>query len=193
MIEAVFKYVSSSICQVYKLPKQGTEIEIGLRVYWNEKDAAQNLSVTCINNGIYGGDFRKGEIRLSLLRSAGYCAHPIGGRSIMAQDRFLPRMDQGERSYTFWLNAGTLDERKAQIDREALGHNEQLYALSFFPSGEGEQPGPCVFWKMIAFSSARSSRRNGVTATFCACSNRPAAGGRRRSVFRHSASARRSV
>lgn len=188
VIEAVLKYGNSSICQIYKLPKQGTEIEIELRVYWNEKDkllklsiptlleegdymgqtafgvnplnregqetvaqkwisvedAAQHLAVTCINNGTYGGDFHNGEVRLSLLRSAGYCAHPIGDRPIMAQDRFLPRMDQGERSYTFWLNAGELAERRTRVDREALVHNEQPYALSFFPSGEGEQTGPCV-------------------------------------------------
>lgn len=182
VIEAVFQYGSSSICQVYKLPKRGTEVEIELRVYWNEKDkmlklsiptaleqgdffgqtafgvnpldregnetvsqkwisvedAAQNLAVTCLNNGIYGSDFRQGEVRLSLLRSAGYCAHPIGDRPIMVQDRFQPRMDQGERSYTFWLNAGELADRRQKVDRESLLHNEQPYALSFFPSGEGE-------------------------------------------------------
>ncbi|WP_339318504.1 glycoside hydrolase family 38 C-terminal domain-containing protein [Paenibacillus sp. FSL R10-2734] len=182
VIEAVLHYGNSRICQLYKLPKQGTEIEVELRVYWNEKDKllklsiptvleqgdflgqtafgvnplngegnevvaqkwiaveelAQNMAVTCINNGTYGGDFRQGEVRLSLLRGAGYCAHPIGDRPIMVQDRFLPRMDQGERSYTFWLNAGELADRKEVIDREALAHNEQPYALSFFPSGEGE-------------------------------------------------------
>ncbi|OBZ07978.1 alpha-mannosidase [Bacillus sp. FJAT-27264] len=182
VIESVLTYGNSRICQLYKLPKQGTEIEVELRVYWNEKDkmlklsiptvleqgdvlgqtafgvnpldregnetvaqkwiavedAAQNMAVTCINNGIYGGDFRQGEVRLSLLRGAGYCAHPIGDRPIMVQDRFQPRMDQGERSYTFWLNAGELADRRDQVDREALGHNERPYALSFFPSGEGE-------------------------------------------------------
>lgn len=188
VIEAVLSYGSSSICQTYKLPKQGTEVEIELRVYWNEKDkmlklsiptvlaqgdffgqtafgvqpldregretaaqkwvsvedATQNLAVTCINNGIHGGDFRQGELRLSLLRSAGYCAHPIGDRPIMAQDRFLPRMDQGERSYTFWLNGGAQRERRKPVDREALVHNERPYALSFFPSGEGETPAPLL-------------------------------------------------
>ncbi|WP_342421051.1 glycoside hydrolase family 38 C-terminal domain-containing protein [Paenibacillus sp. FSL E2-0178] len=188
VIEAVLSYGSSSICQTYKLPKQGTEVEIELRVYWNEKDkmlklsiptvlaqgdffgqtafgvqpldregretvaqkwvsiedAAQNLAVTCINNGIHGGDFRRGELRLSLLRSAGYCAHPIGDRPIMAQDRFLPRMDQGERSYSFWLNGGAQTERRQSVDREALVHNERPYALSFFPSGEGETLAPLL-------------------------------------------------
>ncbi|KAI7260393.1 hypothetical protein KC345_g10079 [Hortaea werneckii] len=188
VIEAVLQYGSSSICQTYKLPKQGTEVEIELRVYWNEKDkmlklsiptvlaqgeffgqtafgvqpldregresasqkwisvedSAQNLALSCINNGIHGGDFCRGEVRLSLLRSSGYCAHPIGDRPIMAQDRFLPRMDQGERSYTFWLNAGERTERRRLVDREALVHNERPYALSFFPSGDGEKPAPLL-------------------------------------------------
>jgi len=49
-------------------------------------------------------------------------------------------MDQGERYFRFWLNAGPLKERREAIDREALVHNEKPYALSFFPSGEGNRP-----------------------------------------------------
>ncbi|MDF2921723.1 MAG: alpha-mannosidase [Paenibacillaceae bacterium] len=186
VIEAVFRYNHSYICQTYKLPKQGTELEVQLRVYWNEKDKmlklsvptvleqgsyrgqtafgiseldrsghetvaqkwvalespGQDLALSCINNGIYGSDCINGEIRLSLLRGAGYCAHPIHDRPIMVQDRFLPRMDQGERCYTFWINAGSCRERRERVDREAAVHNERPYALSFFPSGEGEPLAP---------------------------------------------------
>jgi alpha-mannosidase len=60
------------------------------------------------------------------------------------QDRFTPRIDQGERLFRFWLNAGPTDERLAAIDREALVRNEQPMALSFFPSGDGTKPGPFV-------------------------------------------------
>lgn len=183
-IEAVFKYNNSFICQLYKLPKRGTEIEVNTRVYWNEKSRMLKLSIptmlgdarylgqtaygvnelpsdgneavsqkwvaavsdgmnrvlTCINDGIYGSDFKDGEIRLSLLRSAGYCAHPIMERSIMPQDRFSPRIDQGERMFRFWFNAGTVQQRLEAVDREALVHNEKPFALSFFPSGEGRKP-----------------------------------------------------
>jgi len=45
IIEAVFGYGDSFICQRYKLPKIGTEIEIETRVYWNEKDRMLKLSV----------------------------------------------------------------------------------------------------------------------------------------------------
>ncbi|MBD0380901.1 glycoside hydrolase family 38 N-terminal domain-containing protein [Paenibacillus sedimenti] len=185
VIEAVLQYNHSFICQTYKLPKKGTEIEVQVRVYWNEKDKMLKLSVptsfedgkyrgqtafgiselagngdetvaqkwvavdsaerkqaiTCINNGIYGSDYQEGEIRLSLLRGAGYCAHPIHDRPILVQDRFLPRIDQGERCYAFWLNAGELEQRQTMVDREATIHNERPYALSFFPSGDGEKRG----------------------------------------------------
>lgn len=186
VIEAVLGYGDSFICQTYRLPKQGTELEVELRVYWNEKDAMLKLSLpttlegprylgqtaygvselngdhqetvsqrwvalddgghalTCINNGIYGSDCSDGELRLSLLRGAGYCAHPILDRPILPQDRFLPRIDQGERRYTFWLNAGACEARLKAVDREATARNEQPYALSFFPSGAGNNVGPAL-------------------------------------------------
>ncbi|QSF46407.1 glycoside hydrolase family 38 N-terminal domain-containing protein [Paenibacillus tianjinensis] len=181
VIESVLQYNDSRLVLTYKLPKQGTEIEVHARVYWNEKDRMLKLSIptvlkdagylgqtafgvqelaangqevasqkwtalqsakdghmlTVINDGIYGSDCCAGEIRLSLLRGAGYCAHPIGDRPIMPQDRFLPRIDQGERCFTFWMNAGALEERAGKVDREALMHAERPFALSFFPSGEG--------------------------------------------------------
>lgn len=189
LIEAVLEYGNSSICQTYKLPKRGTEVEVHVRVYWNEKDKmlkltvptllengayrgqtaygiselksdgseavaqkwtaledkAQKLAVTLINNGVYGSSCQNGEIRMTLLRGAGYCAHPILERPILPQDRFLPRMDQGERSFTFWLNGGPLEGQQTAIDREALVHNERPYALSFFPSGEGTIPAPLLW------------------------------------------------
>lgn len=184
VVEAVFKYNHSYLCMQYKLPKKGTEVQIQVRVIWNEKSkmlklsvptaiadakylgqtaygfeelpadgteavsqkwsgafsSSSNAAVTLINNSIYGSDFENGEIRLSLLRSPGYCAHPIFDRTIMLQDRFSPRIDQGERLYDFCINAGTHDERLESVGREALSFNEKPYALSFFPSGAGNKP-----------------------------------------------------
>jgi alpha-mannosidase len=102
--------------------------------------AGKALSI--VNDGIYGSDCKDGEIRLSLLRSPGYCAHPIMDRPIMMQDRYSPRIDQGERLYSFWLNAGETRSLLNTIDRQALVHNEKPYVLSFFPSGAGVQPKP---------------------------------------------------
>ena len=184
VIEAVFEYEHSAICQRYLLPKQGTEIEVEVRVHWNEKDRMLKLSIptagrdphylgqvaygfdelpangdeavaqkwvavvsdaadvalTCIDDSIYGSDFADGELRLSLVRSPAYSGHPIGSNPIVPQDRYLPRIDQGERLYHFWINGGPVAERLASIDREALARNEKPFALSFFPHGGGTLP-----------------------------------------------------
>jgi alpha-mannosidase len=184
VIEALFQYADSFLIQTYKLPKQGTEVEVQVRLHWNEKSKMLKLSVptkitegiytgqvaygredltgggkevvaqkwsainhlksdrvfTCINDGIYGSDFKDGEMRLSLLRSSGYSGHPIQKRPIMAQDRYSSRIDQGERFYRFWLNGGKYNDRMNAIDREALALNEKPFVLSFFPSGAGEVP-----------------------------------------------------
>lgn len=101
---------------------------------------AKGGALTCINDGIYGSDFVGGKLRLTLLRSPAYSGHPIHDRPIVPQDRYTPRIDQGERIFRFWFNGGQVTERLTAIDREALVHNERPYALSFFPHGGGENP-----------------------------------------------------
>lgn len=103
-------------------------------------DRDSNAALTCINDGTYGSDLAGGELRLSLLRSSGYAAHPVESRKTMPQDRFSPRIDQGERCYTFQFNAGNVTDRLTGVDREALVANEKPMALSFFPHGGGQEP-----------------------------------------------------
>ena len=86
----------------------------------------------------------RGELRLSLLHSPGYAAHPIGDRLILPEDRYSPRHDQGERLFHFWLQGGPAGERLEAVDREALAHNEKPMALSFFPEGSGDPSGAGV-------------------------------------------------
>jgi alpha-mannosidase len=45
VIEAVFSYNRSVLCQRYFLPKRGTEIKIETRVYWNEQRKMLKLSI----------------------------------------------------------------------------------------------------------------------------------------------------
>ena len=113
--------------------------EVVAQKWCSAVSATEGRALTCINNGIYGSSFINGEIRMTLLRSPGYCAHPILDRPLLPQDRYLPRIDQGERLYSFWINAGSSSERRKNIDREALIHNENPYVLSFFPSGNGNK------------------------------------------------------
>ncbi|MBI4977998.1 MAG: alpha-mannosidase [Spirochaetes bacterium] len=181
VVEAVFAYGSSAICQRYKLPRHGTSVEIETRVHWEEKsrmlklripvtakncvyrgqtafgaqdlpvngdeavaqqwmsviDAKHDTALTVINDGTYASDFSGDGLRITLLRSPGYSGHPHKEAIIMRQDRYSPRIDQGERLFRFWIAIGRADERARAIDREALSKNQKPYALSFFPSGSG--------------------------------------------------------
>lgn len=184
VVEACFRYADSFLLLHYKLPKIGTEVQVDVRVQWNEKDRALKLAIpsafgdsvyhgqvaygrdvlpgdkkevvaqqwvaavspgsgqalSVINSGSYGSDFVDQEIRLTLLRSASYAGHPIEKRPIVQQDRYTPRIDQGERLFRFWMNGGEAQARMDRIDREAIARNEAPMMLSFFPSGAGMLP-----------------------------------------------------
>jgi len=188
VIESVLTYNRSFAVVRYKLPKAGREVEVEVRVLWNEKDRmlklslptrlaapfyagqvaygwdrlpadgaeavsqkwsavvsdADGLALTVINDGVYGSDFADGELRLSLVRGAAHAADPAGERPMLHQDRFIPRIDQGERLFCFWINAGSSSERLTVVDREALAKNEAPYVLAYFPPGDGRKAKPSV-------------------------------------------------
>jgi alpha-mannosidase len=188
VVEAVLGYGHSFMILRYKLPKQGTEVEVEARVHWNEKDrmlklsiptllpscqyigqtaygseellmngdeaisqkwaaavsSKKNLAISLINDGVYGSDFCDGELRISLLRGAAHAADPAGERPLFYQDRYIPRIDQGERVFHFWLNGGKASQRLEAIDREALARNEKPYVLIYSPPGSGEKALPFV-------------------------------------------------
>jgi len=104
----------------------------------------RRTALTIINDGVYGLDCCNGELRISLLRSPAYSAHPIEKKDTLPQDRFSPRIDQGEHMFRFKVNAGSTSERLKAVDREALTFNEAPMALSFFPSSGGVKTKPFV-------------------------------------------------
>ncbi|MEL1784046.1 hypothetical protein, partial [Acinetobacter baumannii] len=57
------------------LPEDGTEAVAQKWVAVLGETPEGRRMLTCINDGIYGCDYLDGELRLSLLRSPGYCAH----------------------------------------------------------------------------------------------------------------------
>jgi alpha-mannosidase len=185
VVEALFSCGDSAICQRYKLPREGTEVEVESRVLWRETDRMLKLSLptpwpagtlrgqvaygaeelaatgdemvaqkwlavlsddgrhafTVVNDATYGCDFRKGELRLSMLRGPAHAAHPTGpDRPLVREDRLTPRLDRGEHVFRFWLNAGLRDERLTRVDREALAHAERPFALAYWPPGGGTLP-----------------------------------------------------
>ena len=208
VVEALFKYGDSGICQRYKLPRCGTEVEVETRVLWQEKDRMLKLSLptpwpagillgqvaygaqelagegaetvgqkwlavtsgdgsralSIVNDSTYGCDFKDGELRLSLLRAPAHAGHPTGtGRPIVQQDRLVPRIDQGEHVFRFWLNGGVESERLTAVDREALAHNEAPYALAYWPPGGGELPaaGPTVSGEAVQVAAFKRAEDGG--------------------------------
>ncbi|HQM96378.1 MAG TPA: glycoside hydrolase family 38 C-terminal domain-containing protein [Clostridia bacterium] len=135
-------YVGQQAYGSEKLMTNGDEmVSHKWNVLYNKEKA---LSV--INTGTYGSDVLDNEMRISLLRSAGYSAgksdFSIRNKYIMPQDRFSPYMDQGERDFEFYLDASDTSGRLNNIEREAAVCNEKPMALSFFPTGEGKKVKP---------------------------------------------------
>jgi alpha-mannosidase len=203
VVEAVLAYGHSTIIQRYKVSKLDPELEVELRVQWNEKDvmlklriptsfpgsaclgqtaygveeipsngdesagqkwtavvaAGKKQALTVINDRTYGLDFSEGVLRLSLLRAPAYAADASPEKPLRAGDRFVPRQDQGEHVFRFWVSGGPARERLAAVDREALARNEKPYALSYFPPGTGPKALPAVVLsdeavQMTAFKKA---------------------------------------
>ncbi len=140
-----------------ELPSNGDEAvaQKWLAVVSEKADAA----LTVINDCIYGSDWSDGELRMSLLRSPAYSADTWEDKLVVAGDRFIPRQDQGERSFRFWLNGGRAVERMESIDREALVRNEKPYVLPFSPPGAGKKakPGVTVSGKSIQVTAFKKS------------------------------------
>ncbi len=204
VIEVLLRHGESAICQRYKLPRIGTELEIETRVHWNEKDRMLKLSfptpwsdgglvgqvaygvqelpsngdeavaqkwvavssgshgrtLTVINDATYGCDCKNGELRLSLLRAPAHAAHPSDlGTPLLRPDRYIPRIDQGEHVFRFWLNGGTTHERTVAVDREALAHNERPYALSVWPAASGRptKAGPVLSDRVVQLTAFKQA------------------------------------
>lgn len=96
---------------------------------------------TVSNQTTYGFDYSEGEIRLSLLRSPAYAGHPVDDVTpIVRQDRFTPRMDQGEHLFRFRIHAGAMRERLESVDRESRSLNSGAVSLCCFPGKNGNKP-----------------------------------------------------
>lgn len=89
--------------------------------------------LTLLNRGIYGSSREGDVLYLSLLRSPGYTAHPLGERPTLPADQDSIHMEQGERHFTLALLAGAATD--TDMARRALAYNEQPFALNLFPSG----------------------------------------------------------
>ncbi len=87
-----------------------------------------------LNDGVYGGSAQDGYLRMTLLRGAGYCIHPIGERELYPTDRYLPRIENGRYTYRFRIMRGDAES----IATAAEEFNQPPYALNVFPIGGAE-------------------------------------------------------
>ena len=128
-------YIGQNMFGRGKLPQDGSEtVSQKWCGIFGEKKA---LTVT--NTATYGSHADQDTMYLSLLRAPGYAAHPIAGRPLVREDRFIPRVDQGEHIFSFMVCGGETAQRQALVEQEALIHNEAPYVINAFPGGEGEK------------------------------------------------------
>lgn len=130
-------YIGQNMFGRGKLPQDGTE---AVSQKWCGI-FGENQALTVSNMATYGSHANEDTMYLSLLRAPGYAAHPIGGRPVVREDRFIPRVDQGEHIFSFIVCGGDTAQRQALIEQEALIHNEAPYVINAFPGGDGEQIG----------------------------------------------------
>lgn len=106
-----------------------------------------------LNRGTYGGSSKDQILKLSLLRTPVYSAHPIYDRQIAETDRNHEHIDLGEREFEYRITTEV-----DHLDAQAEIYNQPVYALSFFPSGEGNRRETGVELTNPAFVLTRYSR-----------------------------------
>lgn len=132
------EYLGGIASGIDVLRNDGGEAVAQKWVALSDKDS--NSTIGILNDCIYGSSCNKNTVRLTLLRSPAYSGHPTGGKTILIEDRYTPRIDQGERRYSFKMKFGDKKSVMKTIDRCGLEFNEKPMVLTAYPSGEGEKP-----------------------------------------------------
>lgn len=112
------------------LPQDGRELVA--QDWVNSSDGKRMLAV--LRNGSYGLDCTKQELHFSLIRGAAYSAHPIPNRPLIRSDRYIPRIDQGEHTFSFRLIGGKHVNMEQELERYAQLFNEKPFCLQMFPT-----------------------------------------------------------
>ena len=85
------------------------------------------------NRGTYGSSYADRVLSMSLVRGVSYCAHPIGDRAIIPADKFVKKIDLGERNFSFRLTSA----KESALERLAQEFNMPPYACNVFPAEAG--------------------------------------------------------
>ena len=137
--------------------------EVVFQKWCGLKNGSINFNI--INAGTYGGSFAGGEIRISLLRTPVYSAHPVDykGVELAPDNRIYNHIDMGERDLSFRILAN-----EEYIDFEAEQFNIKPYILSFFPSGLGEKTENSIILnnKKTILSAYKNERNSKIIRLF---------------------------
>ena len=115
-----------------ELPAAGEEV--AAQQWVSLDDGNQMLAV--YNDGIYGYSCKDGVLELSLLRGCAYTAYSEHEGQITRTDRYIARMEQGERNFRFRIHGGAAEKLYSALDREALEFSQQPFALNAYPAGK---------------------------------------------------------
>ena len=131
---------AQDICGVKDLSDEAYEQVIH---QWVRIGNDHQTQLSVINDSSYSVCVRDGELMATLLRTPVYVAHPLPGRPLLEEKRFLSHMDQGIRSMRFRLIPGNLSEQ--DTDLKAQNFNTPPVATTLFPRGNGtERPSMTV-------------------------------------------------
>lgn len=129
------EFIGQTIFGTQPLLHDGGEVVFHQWCSLREKDE----QVVVLNNGTYAGSCKDNVMKLSLLRTPVYSAHPICERKLGEPERYRDHIDFGERRFDFRISAGSVST-SVTPDADALVFNQPSIVLSFFPCGEGEKP-----------------------------------------------------
>lgn len=140
------------------LRQQGEEV---VSQKWNAL-VGEGKGVAVLNRGSHGSSEEDGTIGLTLLHSAGYSAADGDYEKTLHEIRHTVRMEQGERLFSFRLEAGS-EELLEQLDQKAQTYNEQPYAFAMNASGNGVKPLPAMLMdnEEILVSACKKSEKQG--------------------------------
>lgn len=120
------------------LNADGREVVAHRFVSVGSEGEGQRLAV--INDCIYGSSFKEGVIKLSLLRGAGYCVHPMPDKPFFSDYMYVDRIDQGERNFNFKFTLAN----EEQLENIAGVFNQKPFALNIFPCEKAKIEGEAL-------------------------------------------------
>lgn len=115
--------------------EDGEEQVHGRWLLTKAKKEGHDAALGIVNSGQHGFDFKSGEVRLSVLRSAAYC-HERGFKlGAINTGKF---MDIGQHDIRILITAGTYQSVKQSLPGLADWLNSPPYALAHLPTGSYE-------------------------------------------------------